>query len=114
MAVGTSLNGVEDRANPVLAMLKNCWMTSTFEPDMMSWVAARVELAGNADVLTSQVEERTSITVNVSGDDVELNADQVSAISWFNRKSPVLSIDSAHGTGMSLCMAVMDEELVKR
>uniref|UniRef100_A0A183GNP3 AAA_12 domain-containing protein n=1 Tax=Heligmosomoides polygyrus TaxID=6339 RepID=A0A183GNP3_HELPZ len=41
MTVGTSLNSIEDSANPVLAMLENCRMASTFEPDTMSWLAAR-------------------------------------------------------------------------
>ncbi|VDP21350.1 unnamed protein product [Heligmosomoides polygyrus] len=67
MAVGTSLSSVEERTNPVLAMLENCPMASTFEPDTTSWLAARAVLAGDADILAQQVEERASITVNVSG-----------------------------------------------
>ncbi|VDO34918.1 unnamed protein product [Heligmosomoides polygyrus] len=114
MAVGTSLSSVEERANPVLAMLENCRMASTFEPDTTSWLAARAVLAGDADILAQQVEERTSITVNVSGNDVELNADQVNAVNSFNRQSPVLIFDSAYGAGKSLCTAVMAEEVVKR
>ncbi|VDO75400.1 unnamed protein product [Heligmosomoides polygyrus] len=73
MAVGASLSSIEERANPVLAMLENCRKASTFEPHTTSWLAPREVLAGDADILAQQVEERTSVTVNVSGNDVELS-----------------------------------------
>ncbi|VDP37031.1 unnamed protein product [Heligmosomoides polygyrus] len=63
MAVGTALDTVDDRSNPVLEMLENSKMASVFEPNTTSWKAER----GDADIVAKKSVDRAAITVNVPG-----------------------------------------------
>ncbi|WKY06655.1 hypothetical protein Q1695_006667 [Nippostrongylus brasiliensis] len=114
IAVGTALYSADDRANPVLAMLENSLMSRTFEPNSVSWDAARSILAGDIELLVPNAPELASISVTVSDSVYELNSDQVNAINWFHKESPILVIDSAYGAGKSLCTAVMAEGAVEK
>ncbi|KAK6028146.1 hypothetical protein OSTOST_05812 [Ostertagia ostertagi] len=100
IAVGTVLHTLDERANPVLALLEHSCMPQ-MKPNSVGWLAARVLLSGD-------------IQVTVAGSQIELNADQVNAINMYNKEYPIQIVDSAYGAGKSVCAAIMAEESAKK
>ncbi|RCN40314.1 hypothetical protein ANCCAN_13738 [Ancylostoma caninum] len=114
ISVGTTLHTLDERANPVLAMLESASLARLFRPDSLGWQSARALLAGDVELKGTECSEKTAITVNVAGSQVQLNEDQVNAVNLFNKKFPILVVDSAYGAGKSLCTAVMAKEAVEK
>ncbi|RCN47029.1 hypothetical protein ANCCAN_06960 [Ancylostoma caninum] len=114
VSVGTTLHTLDERANPVLAMLESASLARLFRPDSLGWQSARALLAGDVELKGTECSEKTAITVNVAGSQVQLNEDQVNAVNLFNKEFPILVVDSAYGAGKSLCTAVMAKEAVEK
>ncbi|KAK6011257.1 hypothetical protein OSTOST_23669 [Ostertagia ostertagi] len=113
IAVGTVLHTLDERANPVLALLEHSCMPH-MNINSVGWLAARVLLSGDVQVTGYDFPDHNAITVTVAGSQIELNADQVNAINMYNKEYPIQIVDSAYGAGKSVCAAIMAEESAKQ
>ncbi|VDO31177.1 unnamed protein product [Haemonchus placei] len=76
IAVGTFLHTVDERANPVLALMEQSSAMAKLTPNTIGWKAARLLLAGDVQVSGYDYPDQDAITVTVAGSQIKLNANQ--------------------------------------
>ncbi|XGW28786.1 hypothetical protein V3C99_008519 [Haemonchus contortus] len=113
IAVGTFLHAVDERANPVLALMEHSSAMAKLTPNTIGWKAARLLLAGDVQVSGYDYPDQDAITVTVAGSQIKLNSDQVNAVNMYNKEFPIQIVDSAYGAGKSVCASKMAEESAK-
>ncbi|RCN26845.1 hypothetical protein ANCCAN_27427 [Ancylostoma caninum] len=114
LVVGTALQAADDRATPTLAMLESSVLSTSVSRNSKGWQSMQAILAGGIQLLGENREDRSRITANFQGEEVQLNVDQVRAVNMFHKRFPIAVIDSAYGAGKTVCTAVMAKEAAEQ